>query len=199
MSPRRKNPEQAIEELQAERVKIAGERHERERELTQAQAVVADFPDRHRAAVVDAARGRGDAVADVVADASRAQAVVVDRTRVIDALRTAEKEIETEQQAIEQSDEGLAFFTARRDEESEEAEQLRRAAEQACSALEQKWRAVYSRNTRLRSAWGRRGQEEQAPREVPMPTFSSPISHGLGHLGPWPGGRRPDAEEAAAA
>src|SRR3954471_22679636 len=91
-------------------------------ELKTAQAVLEAFPDRHRQALVDQARGRGEAVQEVEAEAAGAKAVVDDRTLRVEALQVAEREIGDECDEIEASDEGLLFFRAKAEAASRAAE-----------------------------------------------------------------------------
>jgi len=184
-----KTPEEQIEALQRERVKLAGERHALQAELAEAQAIVAAFPDERQRALVDADRGRDDRVQAVEARAQQAQAVVADRSARIKAKEVAEAEIGEEVQEIRSTDAGLAHFTLRAEEASRAAEAARAAAEEACSALQVAWRDAYSQWAQLRRDHKHTGREEGAPREVPLPDFPGPIGSMSAHHAPWPGGR----------
>ena len=199
MAPRGKGPEKRIEELRRERLRIAGERHTIDAEMTAAQAAVDAFPDRHQQALVDEARGRGEAVREVEAEAAQARATVAGRKARSQALSAAEKEIGGEIDAIFASDEGIAYFTARAEEASRATEGARTAAEDASSALKVAWMDAESQWGLLRRAWKRRGEEEGAPRLVPRPDFPAPVGGGLGHINPWPGGLRPEDRQQASA
>ncbi|HEY4429229.1 MAG TPA: hypothetical protein VGN08_13585 [Solirubrobacteraceae bacterium] len=164
--------------------------------MTAAQAVVEAFPDRQRAALVDAARGRGEGVQTVEVEAAKAQATVRAATMRIAALRAAEAEIQDEQQAIFDSDAGLRHFRAKAEQASRDAEAARVAAEAACSALQQAWMSAYSQWGGIRQAMKRRDEEEAAPREMPMPEFPGAIGTMSRHWGPWPGGSRAEYESA---
>ena len=63
-----------------------------------------------------------------------------------------------------------ALHIARRD-----AEAARKAAGEACSALQMAWRDAESQWGLLRRSYKHRGQEEGAPREVPRPDMPPPI------------------------
>jgi hypothetical protein len=190
--PNQLNPGEQIEALQRERVELAKQRHTLEAEMTAAQATVDAFPDRQRQALVDEARGRGEAVREVEAEAARARATVADRKARVDALRVAEQEIQGESDAIFASDAGIAHFTAKAQEASRAAEAARTAAEEACSALKVAWTEAESQWGQLRRAWKRRGEDERAPQIVPRPDFPAPVGSTLGYKNPWPGGRRPE-------
>jgi DNA repair exonuclease SbcCD ATPase subunit len=197
MSSRKPNPEEQIAALGEERVRIAGERHTLEAELGAAEAIIKASPDRHREAVIDEARGRGDAVQQVETELAQARATEADRTARIAGLEAAEREIAAEQEAIYDSDEGLEFFTAKAEAASRAAEAARATAEQSRNALEAAWKDALSQWGQIRTAYKRRGQEERAPREVPWPSFQAPVHVGMGHTSPWPGGLRPeDSAEA---
>src|SRR5947208_7389135 len=199
MTARKKdqNPEERIEKLRQERLQLAIKRNTLEAEMTAAQATVDAFPDRQRQALVDEARGRGEAVREVEAEAAQARARIADRKARVDALRVAEQEIQDEADAIFASDEGIAHFTARAQEASRAAEAARTVAEDACSALKVAWMDAESQWGQLRSAWKRRGEDERAPQIVPRPDFPAPVGGGLGHPHPWPGGRRLEDREQA--
>ena len=199
MARKAKNPQERIEELHQERVRIAGERHGLEAQLAAAQALIDGFPDLHRQALVDAARGRGDAVADVEREASQAQHTIAVVTPRVRALREAEVEAGSEMDAVRASDEGIAFFTARAEEASATAEVLTISAEEACSALRAAWMQAETEWGQVRRAYKRNGDDEGAPREVPRPHMPGPIATADSHKRPWPGGRRPEDEPRTAA
>ncbi len=192
---RAKNPEQAISELQAERSRLAGERHELAVALQDAKAVLAAAPEVRRRALVDAARGRGDRVAHAEAEIARAEAAVGELTPRVDALRVAEEEIGEEARAVFESDEGVAFFTAKATRASEEAAAARVIAEAAYRDLRSAWLESERQWGELRRAARHRGEEESAPREVPRPEFLPPIPTATAHYGPWPGGSRERHEQ----
>jgi hypothetical protein len=154
------------------------------------------FPDRHREAVKDEARGRGAPVREVEAEAVQARAVVGECTRADRGAGSGRREIEAEIHAIRASEDGIAYFTAKAEEASRAAEAARAAAEQSCNALKAAWKDALSQWGQLRTAYKRRGEGEWAPRDVPWPGFQPPVGSGLGHTRPWPGGLRPDSTEA---
>lgn len=195
MARRRQGPEQQIEVLEAERGRLAGERHELATQLQAAKAVLAAAPERHRRALVDKARGRDDGVEQVQADTGRAQREVAEIEPRIDALHAAEREIGEEIRVIFDADEGIAFFTVKAIKASEEAEAARAVAEAAYSDLRAAWLDAERQWGELRRAAQRRGEEEYAPKEVPRPSFAPPIPTISGLKGPWPGGRREWCEQ----
>lgn len=113
-------------------------------------------------------------------------------------MQAAEREIESEQEAIRDSDDGVRYFTVRAEQASRDAEAARKAAGEACSALQMAWRDAESQWGLLRRSYKHRGQEEGAPREVPRPDMPPPITTMSAHYHPWPGGRRPESEQAEA-
>lgn len=195
MAPRRKDPDplERIETLRRERVRLAIQRNTLEAEMTAAQATVDAFPDRHRQALVDEARGRGDAVREVEADAAQARATVADRGARCQALRAAELEIESEIEDIEAAE--IRFFGARAHELSVASVEAHAAARQALmAAIEARREATaawsYIRKSRRQLGW-------PALSEVPVDDGGSVLSafEALARWAPWPGGRRPTDEQ----
>lgn len=184
-------PEDAVAALSKERVRLAGERNELQRELGAAEVVIGAAPDRRQAALVDAARGRSDTAAEVQAEAEAAGAVVRDLAPRIAALLTAEAEVGEETRAVLDSDAGLAWQKRVAADASQRAIELRAPAFAAVDAFGAAWKQARERNEDVRRSQRRRGEERVA--EVPLPDIQPPLSHMYLHYWPAPGGRRPEA------
>lgn len=189
-----RTPDRRISKLRDERDRIAVERDRVEAELRDAHRAKDEIPSRKETAILARARGRGAESPEAIdKDADRLRRLISDREIEAAALLKAEREIGREIGDIFESDEGLAFYSARAHEASLHAVAAREEANAAIACAADAWREAERQWLAIRQAHIHRG--EPVPKHVPSPAFNPLIDRHMEHWEPWPGGRRPDDDD----
>jgi hypothetical protein len=153
-------------ELHQKRVGLATKRHAVEEVLRAAQAVIDGADERRRAVLVIEARGDepSESVEKVDGERRVAEVALADARQRAEALRTVEREIGDEVDAV--IDRNPEHFEQKAAEANEEAQRLTRAAADAVQAAEAGYRAAGAASGVVWRSCKRR-RVEDGPREWP--------------------------------
>jgi hypothetical protein len=189
MARRGKSPDVEMAGLHAKRVELASRRHEASAAQGAAERVVASAADRRRAVLLAEARGQEhtETVEQVDLDRRTAEVAVAYGRERADLLRTVEKDIEEEVEAL--IDAHPEHYIAAAEAASEAAAGAIAAAKTAAQAAAMAWQEAAG-------AWGtvwqsRRRRGLETPPRVSISDFGNAVGEfERSHLRPFPGGSR---------
>jgi hypothetical protein len=189
MARRGKDPDAELAALHTKRVDLASRRHETSAAQGAAERVIAAAADRRRAVVLAEARGQEhtETVEQVDLDRRKAEVAVADGRERADVLKTVEKDIDEEVEALINAH--PAHFLAQAVAASEAASEALAAASQATSAAVVAWGET-------RAAWGvvrmsRRRRKLDLGPEVPISDLGRAVNElATAQTRAWPGGSR---------
>jgi hypothetical protein len=186
---RAKSPDAAMAALFQKRVDMASRRHEVSAATGAAERVVAGLAERRRAVLLAEARGQehAETVEQVDLDRRKAEVAVADGRERADVLRTVERDIEGEVEAL--IDAHPDHFLAQAVAASEAASEALAAASRATSAAVVAWGEARAAWGVVRMSRGRR-KLDRSP-EVPISDLGSAVNElSTSRTRAWPGGSR---------
>jgi hypothetical protein len=189
MARRAKDPDAELAALRAKRVELASRRHEISAAQGAAERVVAGAADRRRAVLLAEARGQehAETVEQVDLDRRKAEAAVANGRERDDVLRTVQKDIEQEVDAV--IDANPSHFIAKAEAASEAASEAIANAAQAAQAAASSWQEAGAAWSVVRKSCLRRGQDR--PSEVPVSDLGGALNElAKASTQPYPGGRK---------
>ena len=189
---RSRNVEKELLALDGKLKGILRDRFEVDRQITEAKATLEAFGEAFERARADEHLGREGDTETIREKASLAKASIPGLELKRKALERARQEIEESVQDLESTPECLAWLTAEREKLSKQVDERRPLLEADRELFGQEWRDCYDLNQRIQRAYKRAGREEEQPREMPWPEIQPLIGFGIGHLHPYPGGKRPE-------